>query len=805
MGIRGFIFEADGYFHARFATLMREAGFAVELDERTGAARVAAVPENIRSLFSPRRVEGEAAARALSASSSEVWEDLSPTQQRDRIDAEVRYGKRHKLEDTDGLPDFSGWREQTERAGWKVPDSFQFIGPPERALTREERHHKAYEVGLPWLAERFAHSAVVPHWDLRMAALRGLVHTGTEGLRDIGGVTKIMREEGVRQYGRMTPLIWGQEDEKRYTSVTTGLHESDEKEFVRLLQAAARDRSGAIQPGLLRRELDASGLDFKSVHGRAQRQAIERVGTGGRFGIIVAAAGAGKTTSLKPIVAARKEMGNDLHGASLAWRQTDDLIDAGIPQRNLKAFSVLMKALEAEQDMTAMRLTEAQKDKLVGGRHRRTILTENSVVAIDEFGLLGTRQGLELLRHRERLGFSIVALGDDKQVASIEAGAIIALSRRALGAENVPEIQTTIRQQGDREKKIVGLFREGRAAEALDMKRADGTAEMAYGGRDGVILRVAALYAERLVATKNAPTISAPTNADAHQISEAVRLERRKLNLLGPDLITVKATDGERDWSLRLARGDHVRLFKSTRADFGKRADGRRWEGSIGRNGSVLEVVGVNHAGLTLKEMPKDGKQKGGRVGTVAWSELRADQKQRWKPGEQVPARNTRVLLAYGDATTIHTAQGSTRDEHIVALPSGSGEVSGGQAYSANTRHAKASYLVTSEAAERIAVRESRPINDAHDITVDDKWANVAKAFSHQAKQDSALAMLDRVLEVKRGAVRAFHAAMRPADPARPAGPVQAPEIVQRRRWDISASIARAAGLVHDRGIGLSR
>ena len=92
----------------------------------------------------------------------------------------------------------------------------------------------------------------------------------------------------------------------------------------------------------------------------------------------------------------------------------------------------------------------------------------------------------------------VVALGDDKQCAAVEAGSIIDLSRRALGAEQVPEILTTRRQQTERERTIAGLFREGRAAEALDMKRADGTAEMAYGGYDGVVARVAKLYRERL-------------------------------------------------------------------------------------------------------------------------------------------------------------------------------------------------------------------------------------------------------------------------------------------------------------------
>jgi hypothetical protein len=97
-----------------------------------------------------------------------------------------------------------------------------------------------------------------------------------------------------------------------------------------------------------------------------------------------------------------------------------------------------------------------------------------------------------LVPARLLIGFSIVALSDDKQCAAVEAGPIIDLSRRALGADQVPEILTTKRQQTEREREIVGLLREGRAAEALEMKRADGTAEMMPGGRVRVIARVAA-------------------------------------------------------------------------------------------------------------------------------------------------------------------------------------------------------------------------------------------------------------------------------------------------------------------------
>jgi ATP-dependent exoDNAse (exonuclease V) alpha subunit len=220
--------------------------------------------------------------------------------------------------------------------------------------------------------------------------------------------------------------------------VTTALHESDEQDFVRLAKDAASDRSAAIPTALLKRKIDGSGLDFTDAHGQSQRDAIERIGTGGRFGVILAAAGAGKTAALQPLTASWTEMGRDVYGASLAWRQADDLVEAGIDKRNVFAVSVML-------DRFGFGLPDGEGPPPL-------TLTKNSVVAVDEWGLLGTRQGLELLRWQQRMGFSIVAFGDEKQCQSIQAGAIIDLTRKALGAGQIPEILTTKRQATDREK-----------------------------------------------------------------------------------------------------------------------------------------------------------------------------------------------------------------------------------------------------------------------------------------------------------------------------------------------------------------
>jgi hypothetical protein len=59
---------------------------------------------------------------------------------------------------------------------------------------------------------------------------------------------------------------------------------------------------------------------------------MEALGTDGRIGLGKGVAGFGKSTLLKPLVKAWEEDGRIVHGIALAWWQSDDLGEAGIPK-----------------------------------------------------------------------------------------------------------------------------------------------------------------------------------------------------------------------------------------------------------------------------------------------------------------------------------------------------------------------------------------------------------------------------------------------------------------------------------------
>ena len=165
-------------------------------------------------------------------------------------------------------------------------------------------------------------------------------------------------------------------------------------------------------------------------------------------------------------------------------------------------------------------LTEIESGQFVPSR--------NTVLVLDEVSQIGPRSMLKLLELQAKTGMTIKMLGDRDQAQAIEAGDSIELLRRVLPPEALPGLMTTMRQSTRRGREVAGLFREGNAQLALDMKRADGHAMMVGGDRDQVVARIADLYIARrdhLLASgsKRGVTVSAPTNDDVAEISQAIR------------------------------------------------------------------------------------------------------------------------------------------------------------------------------------------------------------------------------------------------------------------------------------------
>ncbi len=721
--LNGRVHEFGAYYQAHVATNLRRHGIDVELDEATGAAQLTAIPDHVRDAFSKRTRNGTDAARAYAEKIGLDWDTLDDARKiglaKQGVQGDPRQAKQ------DDLGDFVAWGQQAAALGWK----HESVVRPDLVRSepdREARLDQAYAAALRLLERTLQRKAVTDGAAARVAAARGLIASGVESPADIDAVTQAFARRGVRQDGQRTRLIWGKATDEygqETVRLTTALHAEREMEFCARAQAAAADQSSALSPLAIAAAVKRCGTDFESTeHGRRQREIIDQLGQGGRLGVAIGVAGAGKSTLLAPLVDAWHADGRSVFGAALAWRQTDDLEKAGI--------------LEARRAAMSVFLERAQAGKLA--------LNLDSVVVVDELGLLGTRQLLELLQLQAQHGFQLVAVGDPKQCQSIEAGPVIDLLRRALGSGAVPEILTTVRQQTERERTASLLFREGQAAEALAMKRADGTARLITGDYRKVVQGIADLWQERRAANAGDPgytlSVSAPTNRDAREIGAAIRVHRRAAGELGPDLVVLSAADQAGEiFDLPLAVGDRVRLFARTNASYADRS-----RGIIGNNGSVLEVRGIDASGVVLRNAQ-------GREGRVAWNTLR--------DGE-----SGRIRLTYGDVLSIDATQGVTSTEHIEAMPAGTQAVNAYKAYTAASRHRRATFLVSSDGAERREIAGRRPLGDMRPIGEADVWANMGRNLSRQPKVMSALEFLEKARDVRRATTSALQVGLQPAE-----------------------------------------
>jgi hypothetical protein len=396
--------------------------------------------------------------------------------------------------------------------------------------------------------------------------------------------------------------------------------------------------------------------------------------------------------------------GREVIGLSTAWRQADALQDAGI------------------------RRTAALGPFLSGAEDGSIVLSRNTVLVIDEVSQVGPRSFLKLLELQARYDLTIKGLGDREQCQAIEAGDTMEIMSRALPQGSIPELLTTVRQETARGREIAGLFRAGKAAEALALKREDGTVRMVGGDQDEVVGQIADLYIRRRDALRAAcsdrsVTISALTNQDAADISRAVRERLKACGELGRDEKVHAAVDQRGDtYDLPIATGDKLRLFRRTWA----RIEGK--PGWIGNNGDIMDVVGQSERALQLRDAD-------GRVGEVLWPTLKDE-------------KSGRLLLGFGHALTIDSAQGITSGEHINALPRGTAGITAFKSYVAESRHVSQVHTIISEAATFEAVKRKRAVGDRDEITPRHLWDQVTADMSE--KPYKALG-IDLVAAIERG------------------------------------------------------
>jgi conjugative relaxase-like TrwC/TraI family protein len=274
-------------------------------------------------------------------------------------------------------------------------------------------------------------------------------------------------------------------------------------------------------------------------------------------------------------------------------------------------------------------------DRLLGDLDRsREQLDPRTVLVVDEAGMVGSRKLTRLLEHASRTQAKVVLVGDDRQLAAIDAGGGFRALRLRLGASELTENR---RQHQAWEREVLELVRSGLVEEAV----------AAYQAHDRVVA----------ADSKPAATLALLRDwwtgwqqADRDPASEVIVLAARRaevdrLNTACQELLAARGRLGPERLQVEdrhLAVGDRVVCGHNAIAELGV------------ANGSRGTIIALDPHARTLT-IRLDGAD--GRTVTLPRSYL---------DGRGRGERNRRVDLAY--ATTGHRAQGLTRGRALVRL-----------------------------------------------------------------------------------------------------------------------------------------
>jgi conjugative relaxase-like TrwC/TraI family protein len=261
-------------------------------------------------------------------------------------------------------------------------------------------------------------------------------------------------------------------------------------------------------------------------------------------------------------------------------------------------------------------------------------LDQRTVLVVDEAGMLGSRKLARLLQHAEQAQAKVVLVGDDRQLAAIDAGGGFRALRLRLGASELVENR---RQHQAWEREALELVRDGLVEEAVASYRAHDSV-VAAESKPAATLALLQDWWQAWQAVERDP-------AQGVIVLAGRRAEVDRLNTACQQLLAARGRLGQQRLQvedLRLAVGDRV-------------VCGRNAIGQLGvANGTRGTVIALDPdvRTLTIRLDGKDPRE----VILPGW----------YLDGRHRGERNRRVDLAY--ATTGHRAQGLTRWRALVRL-----------------------------------------------------------------------------------------------------------------------------------------
>jgi conjugative relaxase-like TrwC/TraI family protein len=582
---------ADAIYRASYQLeLVRTLGVEWTPADAYGNRELQGVPEELQRAFSKRTDQIDLAVERLAASGR----GRTPRLVKWAVHA-TRKPKAHEPPDTL----YGRWRTEAAERGVDADTLVRQV--TDRTRDREQDRtvseptvakvfdRLASPDGLTATASTFARQDVIAALGGQLA---GAARAELEGLADrflVERAVAVVAERAVEERRWSTPELLGVEQR---------------------LVAAATDRIGE-QTAVVSHDAVRAALQAHPTAGADQQAMVRDLCQGGAgVAVVVGRAGTGKTFAL----------GMARHAWQLDGYRPLACAPTGIA-------TVTLEAEGFEEVATCDRLL-ADLDR---GREQ---LDQRTVLVVDEAGMLGSRKLARLLDHAHQAQAKVVLVGDDRQLAAIDAGGGFRALRLRLGASELTENR---RQQQAWEREALELVRSGLVEEAVAAYRAHDRV-VAAESKPAATLALLQDWWEAWQEAERDPAqdviVLAGRRAEVDRLNTACQQLLAARGRLGPERLQVE--------DLKLAVGDRVVCGRNAIAQLGV-ANGSR---------ATITALDLDARTLTLRLDGKDSRE----VVLPDW----------YLDGRGRGERNRRVDLAY--ATTGHRAQGLTRWRALVRL-----------------------------------------------------------------------------------------------------------------------------------------
>jgi conjugative relaxase-like TrwC/TraI family protein len=418
---------ADAIYRATYQReLVRTLGVKWTAADRHGNRELQGIPEDLVRSFSKRTGQIDAELDRLVADGGE----RTPRLVKWAVQA-TRKPKQHETPDTL----YDRWRQEAAERGVDVDALVREVTG--RTPDRDQDRTASAEAVGPLFARLAGpdglteHASTFTRLNVLVAALgaglAGVGRTELEGLAD-----RFLAERAVSVVADRTL------DERRWS--TPDLLAVEQR-----LVTSAMGRTGEQTARVSHRAV-REALAAHPTAGPDQQAMVRDLCQGGQgVALVVGRAGTGKTFAL----------GMARHAWQLDGYRLLAAAPTGIATMSLQG--------EGFEDV-------ATCDRLLGELDRgREQLDPRTVLVVDEAGMLGSRKLTRLLEHANQAKAKVVLVGDDRQLAAIDAGGGFRALRLRLGASELTENR---RQHQAWEREALELVRSGRVEEAVAAYRA---------------------------------------------------------------------------------------------------------------------------------------------------------------------------------------------------------------------------------------------------------------------------------------------------------------------------------------------